>query len=352
MNALTFNGTYFDGVAPLGTTATLLVAGRDATLIGEDIEYACATSDLRVSPATGTAPRFIALPNGGQLLTGAAAKSLRRIPQEVRSEGMVAWLEARWQVASTCLVLLVALLGLGYWKGMPVLVDFAVTRIPLATESRLGEQSLQAMDQWLFEPSTVSEGFRRDLQQRFRQMTSELPTARSLRLEFRSSKVGPNAFALPGGIIVITDGMLWMAGGGDDDKPPLEHEQTLRRALAVLAHEVGHVEHRDAMRRIVQSAIVGATVGAIAGDAGSVSGFGASAPALLLELKHSRESESQADEYAFALLRKQGISPAAFADIMLGLQQFAGKAEHRTTFTSSHPATAERIARARAATLP
>ena len=61
-----------------------------------------------------------------------------------------------------------------------------------------------------------------------------------IRIVFRKGgRLGPNAFALPGGTIIFTDEMIMLS----------EHDDEL---LAVLIHEIGHVVHRNGMRTIIQ----------------------------------------------------------------------------------------------------
>lgn len=71
---------------------------------------------------------------------------------------------------------------------------------------------------------------------------------------------------------------------------------------------------------------------------------------MLVQAKYSREFEAEADEFAFDLLKRRGLSPVHFAALMerLGAERDA-QIERRTSFLSTHPVTADCIARARAA---
>ena len=82
-----------------------------------------------------------------------------------------------------------------------------------------------------------------------------------------------------------------------------------------------------------------------AGDVGSASTVVVAVPTFLLQSSYSRDFEAQADEYAFGLLAAHTISPRAFADVMRKLdKQYPD--EDDLAYLSSHPLTAERIARA------
>ena len=71
-------------------------------------------------------------------------------------------------------------------------------------------------------------------------------------------------------------------------------------------------------------------------------------PTVLLQTGYSREFETEADDYAFRRLREIGLSPKAFAEMMLLLEKDHEKksgGDSRNYF-STHPATAKRIQRA------
>lgn len=106
---------------------------------------------------------------------------------------------------------------------------------------------------------------------------------------FRNAEeVGPNAFALPSGTIVMLDQLVELA---DDDK----------EVLGVLAHELGHVERRHSARMMLQTSISGLALTWWLGD---VSTLLAAAPGVMLGAKYSRDMETEADEYAKVLFEK------------------------------------------------
>lgn len=332
----TLTGLYFDGQRPVGVPATLIFAGHQAALIGAQLSRRHGARELRVSPRVGRADRFIALPGGGQFQC-ADHPALDRLPHESQSEGLVAWLEARSAVAIAGIALVIALLAGGYFYGLPAAAERVADRVPVETERALGDNALAWLDAngW-FKPTTVDEEMRFFIGKEFEELRAGLSTERHLRLEFRDSGIGPNAIALPGGAIVITDAMVREA-------------ESLDEIAAVLAHEIGHVERRHALRHLLQGSAVAVAVAALTADAASLSVAVAGLPTLLAQTKYSREFETEADDYAFALLKQRGRSPEAFATLM---ERLAGEneAKHRGLgFLSTHPVTAERVRRARAA---
>jgi predicted Zn-dependent protease len=331
------HGYYHDGRHPVGLAATLVLAARDAALIGPEISRKYAVSSLRVSPRVAGADRFIALPDGGQLQC-VDDPQLDRLPQEIPSEGFVGWLEQRWGYALAGIALIVAMLSSGYFYGLPAAARHIAARIPIETEADIGKQALAWLDnnRW-FTPSQVPHERQARLQSGFARLHQGLPLARHYRLELRHATfIGPNAFALPGGTIVLTDQMVAAARSQDE-------------VLAVLAHEIGHVELRHTMRHVLQDSITAVIAATITGDAASLSVAVAGLPALLAQTKYSRDFEAEADEFAFRLLKQHGISPKAFASLMERLAKGHDKTERALGFVSTHPITAERVQRARAA---
>lgn len=337
MSAATLQGQYFDGRHPVGSSATLYLVGQEAALIGAHLSENYDARQLRVSPRVGSSDRFIALPDGGQFQC-ADDPLLDRLPQESQSEGVAAWLEARVAVAVAGVAIVVSLLLAGYFLALPAAAERVVSYIPVETERALGDQVLAWLDnnRW-FNPTRIDVEQQSHIRKDFDELRRGLPVESYCRLEFRDSPfIGPNAFALPGGAIVITDAMVKKA-------------ESMEEIAAVLAHEIGHVERRHSMRHLLQDSVVAVVAATITADAASLSVAVAGLPALLARAKYSREFETEADDFAFQLLKQRGRSPEAFATLM---ERLAGKdeeAERDFTFLSTHPVTAERVQRARAA---
>lgn len=334
---MTIEGRYYDGRQPVALPAVLAFEEQNATLTAGQASEKYNIHQLKVSPRIGLSDRFISLPNGGQVQC-ADHVFLDSLPQESRSEGPVAWLEARLAVALAGVAIIVAILLSSYFYGLPIVAERVAARIPLETERAIGQQALAWLDnnKWVH-PTILERENLKNIQAGFDGLVSGLPLKKYYNLKFRSSKFfGPNAFALPGGTIVITDDMVKAA------KSPEE-------VLAVLAHEIGHVELRHTMRSLLQDSAVAVAAATITADAASLSAAVAGLPAMLAKTKYSREFERAADDYAFGLLKKHHYSPAAFADVMERLAKKNEGMETVFAYISTHPVTSERVRRARAA---
>jgi predicted Zn-dependent protease len=333
----TLEGKYLDGRQPFAATARMDFNGPEATLVVGQTILKYATNRLIVSPRIVRLNRFITLPDGGQFMC-TDHHVLDSLAQESRSEGPVAWLEDRWGVALAAVALIAILVGVAYFYVLPIAAETVAARIPVETERGLGQQALNWLDnkQW-FKPTKLDQNKQNDIQDGFKKLCSDLPNKNYYKIEFRDAPIiGPNAFALPGGTIVITDEMVKLTESPEE-------------VLAILAHEIGHVELHHTLRSILQNSAIAVLAATVTADAASLSVAVTGLPVLAAQTKYSREFEAAADDYAFRLLKQKGYSPLAFASLMERLSQKHNKIETAFSFISTHPITSERVERARAA---
>jgi len=106
-----------------------------------------------------------------------------------------------------------------------------------------------------------------------------------------------NAFAMPGGFIVMNTGLLTLADNAE-------------QVAGVLAHEIQHVEKRHSLNGMVKSAGLMVTVSLVFGDLSGVAALGSD----LIRLKFSRQHEAEADIEGLKALVVSGISPTGMRD--------------------------------------
>ena len=155
----------------------------------------------------------------------------------------------------------------------------------------------------------------------------------------------PNAFALPGGYVYVSRGLLALVNSEDE-------------LANVIGHEVGHVVDRHYAKRKARSApflpvrLATGIGGALAGIVspmlgGAIAGAGELSSALALA-PYSRSQETKADEIGQQLAAESGWNPSGISTFMHTLsreQELAGRDPDRVSFLSSHPASPERSAR-------
>ena len=138
-----------------------------------------------------------------------------------------------------------------------------------------------------------------------------------------------NAFALPGGYIVIFDGLL------DFAKSPEE-------VAGVLAHEMGHVIHRHGTQAMLRQLGLAVIFDFMMGGGGSI---GVELGSLVLSLSYSREAELQADATGIEILQSAGLRPVGLAAFFKRLQTREGDLTGPFQVLSTHPSFAARLDR-------
>jgi predicted Zn-dependent protease len=151
----------------------------------------------------------------------------------------------------------------------------------------------------------------------------------------------PNAFALPGGYVYVSRGLLALMNSEDE-------------LAGVMGHEIGHVAARHAVRRITRAAPIGILSGVGAAVTGIVSpmlgravgGIGGMAGALVLA-PYSRGQESEADRVGQTIAAAAGWDPEGIAHALNTLEREeslqAGR-ERGMSFFATHPPLPERVA--------
>lgn len=145
-----------------------------------------------------------------------------------------------------------------------------------------------------------------------------------------------NAFALPGGFIFVTRGIL-------------AHMNSEAELASVVGHEIGHVTARHSVQQMTRQQLlqIGMVAGAIASDKvaqnlGLISGV-----AGVLSLKYGRDDETQADGLGFRYALNDGYDVRKMVDMFQILQRVGGKAGRIPEWQSTHPDPGNRIARTR-----
>jgi Zn-dependent protease with chaperone function len=323
-------GRYLDGQTAKSVPATLEFGDGLISIRGIDQPFSIALPHVKVSDRIANVTRRIRVPNGGVFETednDAVDRACERAGIATRA-GFVHWLESRWPVALASMAAVV-LIAAGFLRwGVPAITQWVAESLPAEVDAAIGSGTLKMLDEYAFYESQLPEARQSELRQRFSRMTEPLDDGHRYELHFRGGGVlSANAFALPSGIVVMTDELVELAESDDE-------------LVAVLAHEVGHVRGRHALRQMLQAAGVSAMAMALFGDVSSVSGVLGAAP-VLLQAKHSRDFELEADGFARRWLRDHGIPEARFDSILCRMS--AGNDENaELSFLATHPPTNER----------
>ena len=290
--------------------------------------------ELKVSAPLANVPREIIFPNK-DLLSINPDKDFNLLLDG--KESRIAKMEASlsWVLASLVLVPL-ALIGIFKYANPALAVVFA-QYVPDAATELASRHTLIAMDRTLLDPSEVEIKLQQDYQQQWRSLIAQLDLEhKNYQIHFRKSEeMGANAFALPDGTIVITDGLVELV---DKDVDLLN---------AILLHEIGHVEHHHSMRLVAETLVSSLAINYFFGDVGGMVEFFAGLSTTVIQNQFSQKLEWQADNFALEQLQALGKDKEHFARVMEKLASQAPQDSQIDNLLSTHPSIKQRIENAR-----
>jgi Zn-dependent protease with chaperone function len=234
-----------------------------------------------------------------------------------------------WSLAAIVSLLLVAIYG------VPEIASRLTPLVPYAAETRLGAavdaQVRSMLDKSRAGPRFVCGSGEAEQAGRaaFDKMLAKLEQAAGQPIPLRVLVVrneDANAVTLPGGIIYVFHGLINKAENADE-------------VAGVIAHELGHVAHRDGTRMVLQHGAMSLLFGLLLGD---FVGGGAViiAAKAILQTSYSRGVEADADAYAVDLMKELDADPRALGTI---LTRIDGSSHTPLKFLLDHPETKQRV---------
>ncbi len=329
-----FHATYFDGRSSTAHTVSIAADGQRLRIQG-DVPWLQRDEPLKdcvIAPPLGKTKRTISLPDGAMLETDdlAAVEALERVVRGNRGMRFVHFLESRWKTVAASFLGLALCVWVFMAFGIPALAKKIAYAVPQELSEELSRKTMDVLDKRLLQPSKLPQARIRSLEKSFRRLHREIDPGQAYRIEFRKSPViGPNAFALPSGTIVMTDELVRLAKND-------------REIEGVMVHEIAHVEQRHGLRNIIQDAGVFLVISALVGDVTSITSMAAALPTVLAEARYSRAFEREADERVARYFTNKGWSTRSYQNILRritkDMQKYPGE-----SLLSSHPLTEERI---------
>lgn len=226
-----------------------------------------------------------------------------------------------WSLAAVASIVLLAIFVI------PFVTERLAPFVPFAFEKRIGEAvDMQVRAQFGGKVCGDTAG-----QAAFTTLIGKLTRTSAIDIPLDAhvlSSSVPNAFALPGGKIYLLNGLLQKAENPDE-------------LAGVLAHELGHVKHRDTLRKLIQTGGTSFLFGLLFGD---VTGAGAVifVSRSLLDASYSREAEQNADAFAIDVMHKLGRSPLPMGELLARVTR--ALPDQSPSILSSHPLTEARRA--------
>ncbi|HEV2609273.1 MAG TPA: M48 family metallopeptidase [Noviherbaspirillum sp.] len=336
---MSFRGRLFGpGIAGGGIPVSGRWRGDVLHLQGADLEYDIPAATLGMRAAgfnlqqtgihwnagTGEFAFFLDQPADQAAFVSGAPVSLATLL--AKSNGMRNGMRRRFGLgaAAVLLYLLLPVIAIFvFFLNTDAIAQWAADRVPVKYEEKIGTVVLNQIKS---EQKLIDRGPAVDA---VRQIGSRLhPGSRYTYRWFVAENNDVNAFALPGGVVVVHAGLIREAGSAGE-------------LAGVLAHEVAHVEQRHALKNLVKNAGFGILLSVAFGD---LSGSTIAAwSGYLTQMKFSRDAEMDADRDGVKRMVAAGIDPHAMLSFFSKMAEKEGKGASAMSVLATHPSSQERM---------
>jgi Zn-dependent protease with chaperone function len=213
------------------------------------------------------------------------------------------------------------------WFGLPFAADRIAPLVPSTLERRIGDAA-EGQINVVFGAKKCNDNVAG--RAAFFKLMRKLSTAAGINTPVRADVLDtpvPNAFALPGGKVYLFSGLLAKAENPDE-------------IAGVLAHELGHVSHRDNTRNMIYSGGTSFLVGLLFGD---VTGSGALvfASRSLFTASYTREAEQGADDFSIDVMHRLGRPTKPMGELIFRVT--GNQADTTLSILANHPLTEDRL---------
>lgn len=248
----------------------------------------------------------------------------------------------KFKLKNVLIILLITImLVIGYRY---LFISFSSTLVylfPYNWEKKIGESTYKTLSKTLLEKSELPEKKITEIKDKSQKIFKHSKLYKNPEIKFNKSNIlGPNALALPGGPIIITDDLVELLK--DDDL-----------ILSVIAHEIAHIKERHSLQQIVEIAGLSSIAWMIFGLDESILEEIVFIGINIWGLKKSRDLEKDADIIALKLLEKTSISKTSFIlaiekltdhyCIATKIEKSVCMNEVKSGWLSTHPSGAERL---------
>ena len=221
------------------------------------------------------------------------------------------------------------------WTQKDRIADYIAGKIPVEWEAKFGDQVFASVaSEGKLLTNSVWDGPVSNITSRL------LPVVEKSGYDFKfhiMDDTNFNAFAIPGGHVVIHTGLL-------------EAAESAEEVAGVLGHELAHVTRRHSLRNIIKSAGLMITLQALIGDTSGLFGIAAEGSRYLLQQKFSRDFEREADDTGWGYLVEANIDPRGMTRSFEKIREMIAASdmavmEGTLALANTHPTSQERIDR-------
>ena len=320
---------YFDGTSSRQHAVTLVFNGELRISEGERLLAAWSYADIRRADSQPgilrltclTAPSLARLQIRDPELAAELISRCGRLDDDVPGQRGVAKIIG-WSIAAV-----VSIVGV-IWFGVPLAADRLTPLVPQAFERRLGAVAASQI-KTIFGGESCNEAAG---QQAFDKLVGKLREAAGMDTSVVSAVLAttvPNAIALPGGQMLLFGGLLDKAESPDE-------------IGGVLAHELGHLKHRDNLRNMIHDGSTSFLIGLLFGDVTGSSTI-IFVTRTLTNSSYSRDVERNADSFAIDLMQRLGRPVKPMGELLFRVTGKQG--DTAVSILASHPLTEDRLKR-------
>lgn len=324
--------TYYDGQTSQPRKAQVEVFGNSLSIYHEGQKVVWAISEIDYSPFMGKGKimlQYGAFPH--QYLEYQSDSALAKLLQEYlpKSHGKVETMAREYNAiirgALIGIAIFSAIAAIIYFVLLPSLASYLASKIPTSTEIAIGDKFYESF----VKDAKVDTEKSKALNEFARKIDFE--TQYPLKFTVVKDKQ-VNAFALPGGNIVVYSGIL-------------DKMKSAEELAALLSHEVTHIKERHSLRGLSRNLAGSVLISLVFGDTGSISSVLANKAEDFYQLGFSRGMEKEADLKGLQIMYHNRLDPQGMVHLMERLKE-EEKEQGSTkmlSYLNSHPMTNERL---------
>ena len=286
-------------------------------------------ADVKINVGVGSTPSKFTFPDGWLFV----AQPCDELTAFLKQHGQHDWMSKLEKNVSAILICCIAILALTigtFTHGIPWLTDKVVVYLPDSVSKIVEERVLVSFDEQLFEPSELTLSRQAAIRQRFEGHLRELGIDGEVRLLFRSSELGANAFALSHNTIIVLDDLVQLT-------------KTQQQLDSILMHELGHIEQQHVMKTIVRSSLLSLSVAILTGESSGVIDNLAGIGVFVANNGQSQHAEREADRFASDSMWQIHGTNQPMIEMFELLQESSDYEAEIPAWLSSHPELSERI---------
>jgi Zn-dependent protease with chaperone function len=266
-----------------------------------DSRHVFTRSELKIATKVGSIPREVTLPDRNLLSIPSNPQINQWLDGKQSSTVSAMERSTLWRSLSIALVP-ISLYSMFKFLVPALAIGFAAY-VPDKLINLASEHTLVVLDKTILDETTLEQSVQDKLQLEWQRLVAQLRlNPKKYRLHFRQSEeMGANAFALPDGTVVVTDGLVEL----------FDHSMLLLNPI--LLHEIGHVEQMHSMRFIAETLITSIAVSYFVGDIGPFAEFFVGISNTVLQNQFSQKLEWEADNFALAQMQHLDMHREHFA---------------------------------------